>query len=250
MHGWGSYHHYHRGGSRILWFILGASAASWHYHSKEAREREGGWGCTWRHRRELEALRAAGAGESAPPELERWAWQAKWGSHPNAQPVPGPAPAPTQAVDAVPALVGPPAVDWEALKRERWSRENEMRTKAANEWAVEQERLRDLAKNAEEKVHLVSFPYLAALLLTNIRRTDHRLLRGDARLDPRDGRIAQGRESRRTVRTRSVADQRMWMISRNWRSTVCSRRRRLRRSGSCRRRRTRRRRDGSECSAG
>jgi hypothetical protein len=155
MHPWGWHHHYHRGGRRLVWFAFGAAAATWWHHAKTRTEAQGGFGCTWRHRRELEALRAAGSGEAPPPELERWAWQFKH----------APLPPPPQHARSVIAPVDPStsdtptpasapnmsAHDWEAVRRERWAREN---ARAATEWDEEKERMREFAQRAEEKVRV------------------------------------------------------------------------------------------------
>jgi hypothetical protein len=188
MHPWGAYHHYHRrGGSRFIWFTLGFGAAAWYYHVKEETNKQGGWGCTWKHRRELEALRQAGAGMDPPmmipapqqpllsspssPPVQEWGWhgQSRWGS------TPAPAAqiqmeearkaaevAQIQAREIMRAEAAmsstpeaPSPTDWEAVKRERWA---EHRAKVAamtaevEEWAGEKQQLRALGKQAEEKV--------------------------------------------------------------------------------------------------
>jgi hypothetical protein len=196
MHPWGWHHHhgyYRRGGSRLLWFAIGAGTAAWYIRSKEMREQSGGWGCTWRHRRELESLRQAGAGIDPPPstrsantEGDRWVWRAHthWGGpahnpetsftppekaeqHQQAAKMRANAEArsaseETRYMAQAEALMSPtpgiPApVDWEAVKRERWVDE---RAKAASsvppEWMEEAERLKAFGKQAEEKVRIAS----------------------------------------------------------------------------------------------
>jgi hypothetical protein len=157
MHPWASgwHHHHHRGGRRVVWFALGAVAATWYHHAKERRDVQGGWGCTWRHRRELEALRAAGTGEPAPAELEysrEWRLQypppslrsQQLASPARAAP---PSPPPAEMPPMPERLPG----DWETVRRERWSPPS---SQPAPEWEEEKERVREFTKQAEEKVRV------------------------------------------------------------------------------------------------
>lgn len=182
------YHgYYRRGGSRLLWFAIGAGTAAWYIRSKEIREQSGGWGCTWRHRRELESLRQAGAGIEPSPassstEADRWVWRAHghWGGpvHPSepshlqqekveqhhqaakmranaeAQSASEEARKMAQAEALMSPTPGIPApVDWEAVKREHWAEERAKATASVPpEWAEEAERLKAFGKQAEEKV--------------------------------------------------------------------------------------------------
>jgi hypothetical protein len=155
---------YRRGGSRILWFALGAVAATWHFKAKEHTHRDG-FGCTWQHRRELEALRAAGAGEAPPrelealraspsPERERWRFSARWGQPAADTSLPPPSALEPLAVPSASASLPPAFADLNKFQQEGWTREDAIKAAeaAADRWAAEQERLHQLTKQAEEKV--------------------------------------------------------------------------------------------------
>lgn len=151
MHG--MHHCYRRGGSRLLWFAIGSIATTWFIKSRDASHR-GGWGCTFQHRRELEAVHrsAADAAASAPAPFEPWALP---GARPALLPAGPPPAAAAPAVAATAPAESGAARAWDDVQRERWADEQRARAAAAQRWEEEKDQLRQFTKQAEEKVCLL-----------------------------------------------------------------------------------------------
>lgn len=184
---YGMHHHcYRRGGSRLVWFIIGGVSTAWWMRAREhhaAYHQHQQIGCTWKHRRELEAPHpGVEPADAQRPFFESWGFHAPrpgpaavspQGAAPASAQVPMSAPVPT------PGQQPAHGMSWEEVQKERWADEQRARVAAAQQWEDEKEQLRSFAKQAETKVR--SLHTFACWLANEARVLGDRLFRVNSR---------------------------------------------------------------------